>query len=56
MPKRTDIHSVLIIGAGPIIIDQAAEFSSGQYPRRQKPRPPSVGQGGDMPGSGVVIT
>ncbi|HYE32694.1 MAG TPA: carbamoyl-phosphate synthase large subunit [Methylomirabilota bacterium] len=26
MPKRTDIHSVLIIGAGPIIIGQAAEF------------------------------
>ena len=26
MPKRTDIHSVLIIGAGPIIIGQACEF------------------------------
>ncbi|MFN7140572.1 MAG: carbamoyl-phosphate synthase subunit L, partial [Limisphaerales bacterium] len=26
MPKRTDIHSVLIIGAGPIIIGQAVEF------------------------------
>jgi len=26
MPKRTDIHSVLIVGAGPIIIGQAAEF------------------------------
>jgi len=26
VPKRTDIHSVLIIGAGPIIIGQACEF------------------------------
>ena len=26
MPKRTDIHKVLIIGSGPIVIGQAAEF------------------------------
>ena len=26
MPKRTDIQSILIVGAGPIIIGQAAEF------------------------------
>ncbi len=26
MPKRTDIHTVLIIGAGPIVIGQACEF------------------------------
>ncbi|MGZ8203028.1 MAG: carbamoyl-phosphate synthase large subunit, partial [Burkholderiales bacterium] len=26
MPKRTDLHSVLIIGAGPIVIGQACEF------------------------------
>ncbi len=26
MPKRTDIASILIIGAGPIIIGQACEF------------------------------
>jgi len=26
MPKRTDIHKILIIGAGPIIIGQACEF------------------------------
>ncbi len=26
MPKRDDIHSVLIIGAGPIVIGQACEF------------------------------
>ncbi|MEQ1689171.1 MAG: carbamoyl phosphate synthase large subunit, partial [Sphingopyxis sp.] len=26
MPKRNDIHSILIIGAGPIIIGQACEF------------------------------
>src|SRR4030065_2084914 len=32
MPKRTDIQSILIIGAGPIIIGQACEFdySGGQ--------------------------
>src|SRR5262245_16253878 len=26
MPKRTDINSILIIGAGPIVIGQACEF------------------------------
>ena len=26
MPKRTDIHKVLIIGSGPIIIGKACEF------------------------------
>src|SRR3990167_5162931 len=26
MPKRTDIHSILIIGSGPIVISQACEF------------------------------
>ncbi|WP_348787922.1 carbamoyl-phosphate synthase large subunit [Leifsonia sp. NPDC080035] len=26
MPKRTDIHSVLVIGSGPIVIGQACEF------------------------------
>ena len=26
MPKRTDIHRILLIGSGPIIIGQAAEF------------------------------
>ena len=26
MPKRTDLKSILIIGAGPIIIGQACEF------------------------------
>jgi carbamoyl-phosphate synthase large subunit len=26
MPKRTDLHSVMIIGAGPIVIGQACEF------------------------------
>src|SRR6188508_191004 len=26
MPKRTDISSILVIGAGPIVIGQAAEF------------------------------
>jgi carbamoyl-phosphate synthase large subunit len=26
MPRRTDIHRILIIGSGPIIIGQACEF------------------------------
>ena len=26
MPKRTDIQSILLIGAGPIVIGQACEF------------------------------
>ena len=26
MPKRTDLHSVMILGAGPIVIGQACEF------------------------------
>jgi len=36
MPKRTDIHSVLIIGAGPIIIGQACEFDT-PAPQPAKP-------------------
>ena len=26
MPKRTDIKSILVVGAGPIVIGQACEF------------------------------
>src|SRR5471030_3292185 len=26
MPKRTDIHTICLIGSGPIVIGQAAEF------------------------------
>ena len=26
MPRRTDLHSILILGAGPIVIGQACEF------------------------------
>ena len=26
MPKRTDLHRVLVIGSGPIVIGQASEF------------------------------
>ena len=26
MPKRTDLETILVIGAGPIVIGQAAEF------------------------------
>ena len=32
MPKRTDISTILIIGAGPIVIGQACEFDPA--PRR----------------------
>ncbi len=37
MPKRQDIHSILIIGAGPIVIGQACEFdySGAQATRAQ---------------------
>jgi carbamoyl-phosphate synthase large subunit len=28
MPKRTDLQSILIIGAGPIVIGQACEFDN----------------------------
>jgi len=26
MPKRTDLHKILLIGSGPIVIGQACEF------------------------------
>jgi carbamoyl-phosphate synthase large subunit len=26
MPKRTDLHRILLIGSGPIVIGQGAEF------------------------------
>ncbi len=26
MPRRSDVHKVLVIGSGPIVIGQAAEF------------------------------
>ena len=26
MPKRTDIHKILLVGSGPIVIGQACEF------------------------------
>ena len=26
MPKRTDIHKILVIGSGPVVIGQACEF------------------------------
>src|SRR5258708_28439543 len=28
MPRRADLHSILIIGSGPIVIGQACEFDS----------------------------
>ena len=32
MPRRTDISSILIMGAGPIVIGQAAEFEHSRSP------------------------
>ncbi len=40
MPKRTDIESILIIGAGPIIIGQACEF---EYSGPQACKAPPAG-------------
>src|ERR1700734_2308377 len=35
MPRRTDIHKILLLGSGPIVIGQAAEFDySGAQARR----------------------
>ena len=39
MPKRTDISSILIVGAGPIVIGQAAEFD---YSGSQAVKAPKV--------------
>ena len=36
MPKRNDLQSILILGAGPIVIGQACEFDY-PAPRRAKP-------------------
>src|SRR6201746_430295 len=35
MPKRTDIEHVLVIGSGPILIGQAAEFDYSRTPARR---------------------
>ena len=32
MPKKTDIKKLLVIGAGPIVIGQAAEFYYARTP------------------------
>ena len=34
MPKRNDLHCVLLIGSGPIIIGQACEFDYSGSQRR----------------------
>ena len=43
MPRNKDIHKVLVIGSGPIIIGQAAEFDYAplqEVPDPPKPHPP----------------
>ena len=43
MPKRTDLQSILILGSGPIVIGQAAEFDySGTQAVRALRKPVSV--------------
>jgi hypothetical protein len=37
MPKRTDISSILVIGAGPIIVGQACEFDYSGTPMIKAP-------------------
>ncbi|MBL8657875.1 MAG: hypothetical protein JNJ92_11060 [Altererythrobacter sp.] len=44
MPKRTDISSILVIGAGPIIIGQACEFDYSGTPA-PFPRGEGLGMG-----------
>ena len=39
MPKRTDIHKILVIGSGPIVIGQAAEFDYVTMPARRPASP-----------------
>ena len=49
MPKRTDIKSVMVIGSGPIVIGQAAEFD---YSGTQACRVLQPGHDHDRPGDG----
>ena len=44
MPLRSDIKKVLVIGSGPIVIGQAAEFDYAGHPGL--PRPEGGGPGG----------
>src|SRR5439155_211042 len=53
MPRRTDIDSVLIIGAGPIIIGQACEFD---YSGTQVCKDLMISIGLDVPISGTAHT
>ena len=36
MPKRTDLKKILVIGSGPIVIGQAAEFDYAGLPRPER--------------------
>ena len=38
MPKRSDIKKVLVIGSGPIVIGQAAEFDYAGMPFPERGR------------------
>ena len=50
MPKRSDIKSILIIGAGPIIIGQACEFdySGAQACKALREEGYDLGEPGDV--------
>ena len=39
MPKRTDLKKILIIGSGPIVIGQAAEFDYAGTQASVRPAP-----------------
>jgi hypothetical protein len=66
MPRRTDLQSILILGSGPIVIGQAAEFDySGtqgaviagcRVPRRDAPRPSSIARMACIHGDAAMIT
>jgi carbamoyl-phosphate synthase large subunit len=48
MPRRTDISSILIIGAGPIIIGQASEFDYSGTQACKALRAEAIGSSGQL--------
>jgi hypothetical protein len=49
MPKRTDIKTILIIGAGPIVIGQACEFDYSGAQACKALRPRAIGSSWSIP-------
>ena len=47
MPKRTDIHKILILGSGPIVLDESCEINySGTAAWIRKEGPVTLNSGG----------